>query len=261
MSNYPLVSIIMPVFNSAKYIQESINSIISQTYSNWELLIVDDLSTDDSWRIISEFKNVDLRIKIFRNPINLGSGYSRNFAIEKACGSYIAFLDSDDIWLSNKLTTQISFMEENRVHFSFTSFGFIDDKSLPIRNVQHPNRVPLTYAKLLRNTDIGCLTAVYNCEILGKHFMSLHRRKQDYALWLSILKCGVLAYPILVELAKYRVTSDSATAKKWTLVFEHIKFLKETQNFSYIKAVFYTTLWLKSGIIKYSKYWFNTIKF
>ncbi len=246
-----LVSIITPVYNSSRFLSRMIESVINQTYKNWELIFVDDCSTDNSLEIIKKYQKDDLRINFFTLKNNSGSGIARNLAIEKANGRFIAFLDSDDVWVNNKLDIQINFMLNNKVNFCHTSYGYIDELDNKIKSTFHVSKNPISYLDLLKKTEISCLTAVYDSFEIGKFYMSLHNRKQDYALWLSILKSGVKSHGIDMELAHYRQVKNSATSKKYKLILKHISFLKETQMFSTIKAIYYTGFWVKNGFVRY----------
>lgn len=245
------VSIITPVYNGEKFIFKTFESLLNQIYTNWEWIIVDDNSIDNSWLIINELRLIDVRIKIFKNEINMGAGFSRNIAIEKASGSFIAFLDCDDIWHPKKLKLQINLMKQNNIAFSHTSYGYIDENDNKIKGTFHVSKKLVNYFHLLKRTEISCLTAVYNCEMIGKFYMSNHRRKQDYALWLKILKSGYYSYPIDVELAYYRQRKASATSNKWLLIHKHILFLMETQNMNFFTALYYTLFWSINGFYRY----------
>jgi teichuronic acid biosynthesis glycosyltransferase TuaG len=246
-----LVSVIMPIFNAEKYVEDAINSVRHQTYLDWELLIVNDCSTDRSGIIAQKIASVDSRIIYLVNEINLGSGFSRNLAIEKAKGTFIAFLDSDDIWHPEKLKIQINFMIKNKIAFSHTSYGYINENDNKIKETFHVSKKLVNYYHLLKRTEISCLTAVYNCKMIGKFYMSNHRRKQDYALWLKILKSGYESYPIDIELAYYRQSKVSATSNKWLLIHKHILFLMETQQMNFFTALYYTFFWSLNGFYRY----------
>lgn len=244
------VSIITPVFNSARFINETARSVIDQRYQDWEWILVDDCSTDNSWEILVNLANMDPRVKIFRNEINLKSGKTRNFAISQASKRFIAFLDADDVWHKDKLSIQIPFMLDNGYYFSHTSYGYLDEAGNSIKSTLHVSKI-VDYKHLLKRTEISCLTAIYDSEKIGKFYMSEHPRKQDYALWLSILKTGVNSFGIDKELAYYRQVSNSATSKKYKLVLKHVQFLKDTQGFSTLKAIYYTGFWMMNGFIRY----------
>lgn len=245
-----MVSIITPVYNASRFLELTAESVFNQTFEDWEWVLVDDCSSDTSWEILEKLANRDPRVRIFLNKQNLKSGKTRNFAIEQAQGRFIAFLDADDIWHKDKLAWQIAFMTDNNYHFSHTSYGYLDEDGNKIKSTLHVSKC-VDYEHLLKRTEISCLTAVYDAEKIGKHYMSEHARKQDYALWLSILKSGTKSYGLDKELAYYRQVKNSATSKKYKLIIKHISFLKETQGFGSVKAIYYTFFWMINGFIRY----------
>jgi teichuronic acid biosynthesis glycosyltransferase TuaG len=247
----PLVSIITPVYNSLPYLHLTAKSVLDQTYSEWEWCITDDCSNDGSWDAIKKLAISDSRIKPLRLRKNVGSGAARNNAIKRATGRYIAFLDSDDVWSVEKLERHIAFMKANNAVFSHTSYGYIDEAGRKIKSTFRVSSYPVTYQHLLKRTEISCLTAIYDANAIGKYYMSEHRRKQDYALWLAILKSGVKSIPLDEELAFYRQRKGSATSNKWALISKHIDFLRATQGFTYFQALYYTSFWLVNGVIRY----------
>lgn len=246
-----MVSIITPVFNSAKYIRETLVSVLSQSYKDWEMIMVDDCSTDNSILIIKEFQKKDSRFRLVRLDTNSGSGIARNKAIELANGKFIAFLDSDDIWHKDKLSKHVEFMQRNDAVFSHTSYGFLDEGGSQIKQTYRVSAHPIGYSDLLKRTEISCLTAMYDQNFLGKMYMPDLRRKQDYALWLSILKKGVKSIPMDEELAFYRQRKGSATNNKFKLVIKHLIFLNKHEGLNYFQTLYYTTHWLLGGFVKY----------
>ncbi len=247
----PLVSIITPVYDSEKFINDTIRSVLNQSYKNWEYILVDDCSSDNSWEIINSFSQQDNRIKAYRLDINSGSGAARNHAIKNASGKYIAFLDSDDIWIPERLEKHISFMIKGNYAFSHSSYGYIDEKGIVMPKVYHVSKQPVGYKFLLRKTDIGCLTAIYDQAQIGKIYMPVLRRKQDYGLWLSILKNGVKSVPFPEVLAYYRQRKGSATSNKARLILQHYRFLRRQEKLSIVSSFKYTLLWGLGGIVKY----------
>lgn len=208
-----LVSIITPSYNSERFIGECIQSVIDQTYINWEMLIVDDASQDNSKELISLFSQNDKRIKTFFLEANIGAAAARNFAIRKTKGKYIAFLDSDDLWDPQKLEKQILFMHKNNIAFSYTTYESIsEDGSRCINFIKALNKI--TYSGYLKNTIIGCLTVVINRKKTGDFEMPNIRSSHDMALWLLIMKRGFDAYGLDENLAKYRIVYSSNTASK-----------------------------------------------
>jgi teichuronic acid biosynthesis glycosyltransferase TuaG len=203
----PLVSIITPSYNSMKYVEATIISVLGQTMSNWEMIIVDDCSTDGTQNLVKLAIAEDNRIILMENEKNIGQGLTRNRAIKAAQGRFIAFLDSDDVWTPNKLEVQLSAMESLGVALSHTAFGYINQTGEIIKSPLHVSKEPINYKDLLRRTEIGCLTVVYDTDIVGKMYMPDLPRSQDYALWLSILKQGHKSLPIDEVLAYYRIGS------------------------------------------------------
>lgn len=206
-----LVSIIMPSFNTAKYIEESIKSVLAQTYTNWELIIVDDCSTDNTDEIVQPFLSDD-RIKYFKNEKNSGAAVSRNKALREANGKWIAFLDSDDLWLPEKLERQISFMTANDYKFSYTDYEKIDEESESLHVlVGGPNNV--TKKVMYRYCYIGCLTVMYDSEFMGTIQIKDIKKNNDYAMWLQLCK-KANCYLLSENLAKYRIRKKSISHDK-----------------------------------------------
>lgn len=236
----------MPTYNSERTIVDSIDSILAQKYTHWELIITDDCSSDSTIQILNTYALKDDRIKVYRNKKNSGAGFSRNNSIEKSKGKYIAFLDSDDIWNEYKLQKQIMFMEENNHAFTFSSyqkFSAEGDGGIVIAPTS------ITYNKLLYSNVIGCLTAIYNADILGKKKMPLIRKRQDMGLWLSLLKeCGV-AYSLPDVLAKYR-TDTGMTQNKVNAAKYQWEFYRKVVNLGLIKSCWCFFWYSINGFLK-----------
>lgn len=220
--NEPLVSIITPVYNAERFLSETIKSVKEQTYKNWELLLVDDCSKDNSAKIIKEFNRTDDRIKYIKLEKNSGASISRNTGIKNAKGRFIAFVDSDDLWEPEKLEIQISYMLEKNLGFTFTSYRYMKENGVKTNKVaKAPFKI--NYNGLLKNTIIGCSTVVIDREIIGEFEMPLVKRGQDTATWLQILRNEKYAYGIQKDLVNYRLVGDSLSSNK-------IKALKRTWN-------------------------------
>ncbi|CAB5583674.1 glycosyltransferase family 2 protein [Providencia hangzhouensis] len=239
-----LVSIIMPCYNAEQYIKDSINSVLNQTYPHFELIIIDDLSTDNSINIINSFS--DNRIKLIQLTQNGGAGVARNTGIEAAQGRFIAFLDSDDLWRPNKLEVQLSHMIEGNYPLSYTQYQKFTQEGKG-KLVIPPNTV--TYNELLYCNIIGCLTAVYDTKILGKQFMPLIRKRQDMGLWLKILAQGHTAYCCPQVLADYR-TDSGMTQNKIDAAKYQWKFYRQELSFNIIKSTKYFIGYAIKGIIR-----------
>lgn len=248
--NYGLVSIIMPAFNCEQFINASILSIIKQTYNNWELIIVDDCSTDTTLNIVKSFK--DKRIRLFKNEKNYGAAFSRNKALREAKGDWIAFLDADDIWESNKLKDQIKFMVDNNYDFTYTYYFFCENGFLGKYIVTAPK--VMTYKKLLRYCYISTDTIVYNNKNIGPVQISNLKKRNDYALWLKILKNNK-GYLFPKCLSCYNKHSGSiSSVGKLKLIKYHYVLFKEELHFSKIKSFFATMKNLWFGFWKHIFY-------
>ncbi len=242
-----LVSVIMPTYNSAGTVVESIQSVLSQTYKNWELIIVDDRSTDNTWQVIQTYADKYDNIRIYQNKENLGAGASRNFAIKKARGRFIAFLDSDDLWTEDKLAEQIPFMLKNNYPLTYTHYSrFSSEEELSV--VTAPEYT--TYKKLMYSNVIGCLTAVYDTQALGKRYMPLIRKRQDMGLWLDILKDTPKAYCLPKPLAKYRMDSGM-TANKFSVLSYQWKFYRDVVGLSLPRSLFTFSVYAVKGTMKH----------
>jgi glycosyltransferase involved in cell wall biosynthesis len=206
-----LVSVIMPAHNSQALLEESARSVIAQTYPDWELLIVDDASTDGTLKTARELALADPRIRIVPLTRNVGVAAARNRGIAAARGQYIAFLDSDDLWLSHKLKTQIEFMRKSGAAFSFAEYRRFNGNGMLSKPIKVPSRTG--YEKLLRGNLIGCLTVVIDRFTIGEVSMPSIKH-EDYVTWLGILKQGHVAWGIHEDLARYRLTSTSVSADK-----------------------------------------------
>ena len=246
-----LVSIIMPSYNTAKYIADSIRSVLAQTYANWELIIVDDCSTDDTDAVVALFE--DVRIRYLKNNCNSGAAVSRNRALREAKGKWIAFLDSDDLWHPEKLERQICFMEENGYHFSYTNYCEIDEKSKPNgKMVTGPKRI--TKRGMYRYCWPGCLTVMYDAEYIGLIQIADIKKNNDYAMWLKI--CRKAECYLLEEiLAQYRKRSDSISRHSYlTLIRWHYKLFRDAECMPVFLALLMTVRNLMFGVWKKIKY-------
>lgn len=213
LKSMPLVSIVMPAYNAAKTIGQSIESVQAQVLTDWELLVVDDCSFDETCSIVRGYASSDKRINLISQSANGGPARARNVALRVAQGRYIAFLDSDDCWLPKKLERQVDFMIKTKSALSYTLYRrFIVDINQPGSLVELPSS--FTYGELLKNTGIGCLTAMIDRELSGPIEFSLIRH-EDYALWLSILKNGIVAHGLMEDLGRYRVSSKSVSGNKF----------------------------------------------
>lgn len=232
-----ITSIITPVYNSEKYLGECIQSVLAQSYVNWEHILVDDCSTDNSEAIIKVFQEKDSRIKYHRLETNSGAGIARNKAIELAQGSFIAFLDSDDQWYPEKLEKQLGFMQKNEYHFTFTDYDMVNADGQKLSKYIKCKPV-VTYKNALYKNPIGCLTVIYDVDFFGKQYMPSIRKRQDYALWLKLLK-KTNGYGLNECLASYRTGNDSISANKLDLLKYEWKIYREVEGLPWFKSLFY----------------------
>ncbi|MGM7702931.1 glycosyltransferase family 2 protein [Pseudalkalibacillus sp. Hm43] len=236
--NEPKVSVITPSYKSSKFIGDTISSVLNQTYKNWEMIIVDDCSPDNSVEVIEEYVQKDSRIKLHQLSENSGAAVARNTAIDMADGKYIAFLDSDDLWLPEKLEKQVRFMEENKSVFSFTEYRIMDEEGSPTDiTVKIPKE--MSYRDLLKRTVIGCLTVMVNIEETGKVQMPNIRARQDLALWLSILRRGYVAHGIQEELAMYRKVKGSVSSNKFKMIKKNWTVYRDLEKIGPIRSAWY----------------------
>lgn len=243
MKNTPLVSVIMPAFNSSEFIRTAIKSVLDQEYINLELLVIDDASTDNTVSIAEKFQQMDPRIKILKNDINSGAGFARNKGIRKAQGDFIAFLDADDLWLPQKLSRQVRFLVDNDLSFSFSSYLLMDEEGRLLDKTVEALPV-LSYQKLLKSNYVGNLTGIYDVNRLGKVYSPLVRKRQDWALWLSILKKEGRTQSIEEPLAVYRVRKNSISNKKLDLLKYNFNIYKNFLGYGYLKSSKYMAYFL-----------------
>jgi len=233
-----LVSVIMPTFNASRYLAGSIESILSQTYTNLELLITDDCSTDETRNILKEFSERDKRVKVKYLKENSGPGVARNRSIERAKGRYIAFCDCDDRWMPDKLEQQIAHMRKHDCALCSSSY-LICDENDKITGVNiSPSYV--TLGMLKRDNKIGCLTAIYDIKRLGhKFYMPAIRKRQDWALFLNILKECQICFCITEPLAYYRQRVDSVSSNKFSLVKYNVNVYETVFGYTRLRAYLY----------------------
>ena len=230
-----LVSIITPAFNCEKMVLETYNSIKKQTYKNWEWVITEDCSNDHTFDMLQKLALQDQRIKLFRNVSNSGAAVSRNNSIRNANGDYLAFIDSDDLWSIHKLETQLKYMLDNKVDFTFTQYNIIDENGEPKGKVvdSHISK-PICYSDMLRKkATLGCSTVMLRNGCISDLSMPLIRTGQDYALWLKILKTGIFAYPIMQVLTSYRITPNSISRNKFKKAFRQWEIYRRIESLSF----------------------------
>ena len=246
-----LVSIIIPAYNAADYIAETIESVFNQTYINWEMLIVNDCSQDNTAEIVQSYAVKDKRIKLINLKQNSGAAVARNTAMQNAKGRYIAFLDSDDLWKKEKLQKQIEFMQQNDYGFTFTAYEHFKEVK---ENIQNQVQIPksLNYNQALKGNQIGCLTVMLDRKQIQNIYFTTQRH-EDYILWLNILKQGITAYGIQENLALYRTgNSKSISGNKLQSALWTWKVYRESQRLSVVKSMYYMWFYVVNGLKKHS---------
>ena len=242
------ISIIVPIYNVEKYINKCIDSILVQTFSDFELILVDDGSTDKSGVISNEYVKKDTRVKVIHKQTG-GLSSARNEGIENASGKYIAFIDSDDLWKSDKLEKQVNFMEQNKIVFSYSSYEMMNEDGEKLDKIIKCKDV-ITYKDLLRYNKIGCLTVMIDISVI-KNLQMEYINHEDYATWLKILKQGYNAYGIDKSLALYRKRDDSLSgnklkAAKWTW-----NIIRNVEKTPLLKSIFYFNIYTFINIKKH----------
>lgn len=246
-----MISIVIANFNSEKYIKETLDSILAQTYTNFEVLIIDDVSTDNSLDIIHDYQKKDVRIKLFKLKQNSGPAIARNLGIKNAKGNFLTFIDSDDLWDKIFLETSINFMEINKYSFIFSSYRRTDEN---LNKLYDDYIVPekVNYTDLLKSNRISCLTAFMDISSIGKMYMDeTFKSHEDYSLWLNILKKVDYAYGIQEVLATYRIRNSSISRNKFRMLKTQWKFLRKVEKLSIFKTIYYYFHYIYNGLKKY----------
>lgn len=246
----PTVSVIIPAWNAEAFIEETLRSAVEQTFKDMEIIVVDDCSTDRTAEIAERMAATDPRIRCFRNPQNSGVSKTRNFAIEQARGTYIALLDSDDIWLPEKLERQVELIRRENADLVYCSYGMIDEKG----NKSHPDFiVPETTDRehMLVSSVISCSTALIKKDVLLQFPFGSDRGHEDYILWLRILSAGYRVAGDSTVLAKYRVFSDSRSGNKWKSAKKRWRIYRRDLGLSRLHSMKYFLRYAVAGLKKY----------
>ncbi|MFH6945329.1 glycosyltransferase family 2 protein [Flavobacterium sp. FlaQc-50] len=248
-----LVSIIIPTYNTEKFIRATLKSVQNQSYQNWEAILVDDASTDQTVAIIAEFARNDNRIKFFQLAKNSGNGFARNVALEKATGKYIAYLDADDLWFPEKLEKQIRFLKANNLPFTFSFYDCIDEEGNDLsRRVEAP--LKLTYKQLFYCNYVGNLTAIYDTAYFGKITLPASQKRQDWRLWLTILKQIKVTKPVPESLAFYRIRKDSISSSKFKLIKHNFGVYRGFHGYNFVFSLLLMTRFLFTQLVIKPRY-------
>lgn len=244
------LSVIMPVYNASDFLRQTIESVLNQTYSDFEFIAVDDCSTDNSYEILLEYARSDSRIKVYKKEKNSGVSYTRNFAVSKASSEYIALIDSDDLWTKDKLQKQMKLIEEYpETDMCYTGSAFVDTDSVMSDFVF---RVPtvVDYKKLLKQNVASCSSVLIKREWLIKYPMAYDNMHEDFAVWLSVLKDGAIARGIDEPLLIYRVAKNSKSGNKFKsmgMAYRVYKYM----GLNFFSRMYYMTSYIVTGIRKH----------
>lgn len=237
-----LVSIIMPTYNCGAFIAETIRSVQAQTYTNWEIVIVDDCSTDDTKAVVDAFILEDDRIKYHCLEENSGAAVARTRAMAIAEGEYMAFLDSDDLWMPDKLERQLAFMKDNGYAFSCTAYEQIDEESNSLGRVIKTVK-KTDYNRLLLDCPVGNSSVMYHVGVMGKFEVPNIRKRNDDALWLQMLKKEKYIYGMPDVLMRYRIRKNSISSNKLKVVKYHWILYREIEHLNVFRSAFHIFWW------------------
>ncbi len=244
------ISIITPAYNADRYIAETIKSVQKQTFNDWEMLIVDDCSIDDTYKVACGFAEKDSRIRIIQHKRNSGVASARNTALDAAKGDYIAFLDSDDMWMPEKLKKQMSFMEDNKYALTYTKYQIYHTSSNEPGKIISVPRC-MTYKAIFGNTAIACLTVMVNRKMVGTFHMPPLNHTEDQCTWQEILGRGYVAYGLDENLALYRLSDSSLTSNKKSAIRRQWNTYRNYHNFSFLKSSYYFICYAYNAFLKY----------
>ena len=240
-----LVSIIVPVYNAENFIEETMDCVSAQTYTNWELLLVEDCSSDNTVTIIQQYleKTRDDRIRLIRQPSNLGAARARNRGLREANGRYVAYLDADDLWVPEKLEKELAFMKEKGAAFAFTGYEFADENGKGMGKIVHvPEK--LTYRQALSNTTIFTTTVMFDLQQLSREQLEMPIMKsEDTALWFKVLRSGVTAYGLDENLVKYRRAGKSLSSNKLEALRRIWNLYRRAEGMNVINSAWHFCFW------------------
>jgi teichuronic acid biosynthesis glycosyltransferase TuaG len=246
----PEVSIITPCYNSALFLKETIKSVTDQTFTDWEWIITDDQSSDNSVEIIQKIN--DPRIKLIIAEKNGGAGHARNLSLEKATGRFITFLDADDFWEPNFLEEMVSFMKKEGTEIAYSNYARCDENLIPkIDDFKADKEV--TFNNLLKTCRLSLLTSMYDSQRVGKEFFPEGSKREDHVMWLNLLKKIPVGKPLPKTMAKYRMHASSVSRKKTNIMKDQYLVYKDFMGFSTWKSLYYAANWAFNGFLKYSK--------
>ena len=246
----PKVSIVMPAYKAEEYVGEAIDSVLKQSFSDWELIVVDDCSADKTADIAYQYAETDPRIRVIENDTNLGAAGTRNKGIAHSIGEWIAFLDCDDIWRNEKLEKQLKLAEETGAELIYTSYTLFSNEEGVCRHRDYLVPSSVTYQSMLRENYIGCSTAMVKKSLLETHSFSENIHHEDYALWLELLKCGVRSAGCREVLTDWRMTPESRSAHKISAARSRWIIFRDVEKLPLHTSIFCFSIYAVKGILK-----------
>lgn len=247
----PLVSVIMPAYNAEKYIGEAISSVLSQTWTNWELLILDDCSTDGTAAIAEGFARLDTRIRLLRNPQNMGVAKTRNQGIDLAQGEWIALLDSDDVWHSDKLSKQLAVANRTGADIIYCSYSLVVESGRTLLDFIVPETT--SYDCMLKKSVLSCSTVLLHRSVLSNHRFSTDYYHEDYAFWLELLRSGYKAAASQEILADYRIVKGSRSNNKLKSARNRWRIYRKVEKLPLWRSVGVFVAYAIHGVIKHKR--------
>lgn len=249
-SQMPEISIITPCYNSSKFLGQTIDSVLNQTFTDWEWLITDDCSKDGSVEIIRNIS--DPRIKLTVAEKNGGAGHARNISLQKASGRFITFLDADDFWNPEFLEEMITFMKKENAELAYSNYARCDENMNPqIEDFRADKTV--TFQNLLKTCRLSLLSSMYDSKRVGKEFFPERSKREDHVMWLNLLKKIPEGKALPKTMAKYRMHATSISRKKQNIIKDQYLVYRDFMKFSTVKSMYYTLNWAFNGFKKYSK--------
>lgn len=244
------VSVIMPVYNAARFVADTVESAATQTYKDIEIVLVDDCSKDNSAEIIAELQKKFPNIVYHKQEKNQGAAVARNTALNLAKGRYVAFLDSDDLWMPDKIERQLELMQNENCPFCYAAIDFIDEAGNITKGKRHIKET-CDYDYLLHNTIIATSTVVVDRNIMGNFQMPLRRGGQDYATWLLLLRDGIVARGINDVLSHYRISSNSLSSNKWKSIRQVWQIQTQDEKICKVSAAYHVCCFIWNALKKY----------
>ncbi len=245
------------MYNCQRYLIETLDGVKRQTHRNYEVLLIDDGSTDQTYRLAADYCAADSRFKLYQNSQNMGVANTRNRGFELASGDYIALLDSDDIWLEDKLARQLQHMCDNALDISYTSYRFMTNQSALLDDIYHTKVGPVSYGDLLKENFIGCSTVMLKRQLVASYKMNPRAYHEDYYWWLTLIKAGYVFGGLDEVLTYYRLADSGRSSNKFNALVKRYQILRQLEGLGPFKTLYYLTIY---GLNGFKKHWRFMIK-